>query len=394
MATDDVPADHGAPVGYIEIKRRLATLRYQTDSADHAHITVKPPILREVPPLVLHERLPGAVLRADRGTACLPVRRLRGMRRVRHRLRPGLRHVDDAEGPVRGPLRLRLSRRSSFGGTAVRVEAQLQATRSRSERSRVPYADVGVRARTGLPLPLPAPSGPGTDRRRRPGVDPTRRRAPRRRPDGERQDRRGAGSTDRARGGGRPPDPLPGANARPGGPGPRRGPGDLPPPRPPDPRDGAPGAPAPVLPSGGGPRDEGGDRRGAREAVRRPQAGDRTVVRRGRDDRTVDRASRGGAGRPHRPRRVRVLCARPPDGHRGTRRQVRAEASVARRVRVVQPGRRTSAPTNSRRNSPGELVSSRRRIRSSSTRTSAARSSTGWASAPTGSTSSWTRPTT
>jgi ferredoxin like protein len=33
-------------VEFVEIKRRLGTLRYNTDSADHAHITTKPEICR------------------------------------------------------------------------------------------------------------------------------------------------------------------------------------------------------------------------------------------------------------------------------------------------------------------------------------------------------------
>ncbi len=38
-----------APVGYVEIKRRLATLRYATDAPERAHITVKPAICAKCP---------------------------------------------------------------------------------------------------------------------------------------------------------------------------------------------------------------------------------------------------------------------------------------------------------------------------------------------------------
>jgi ferredoxin like protein len=43
------PADARRKVDYVEIKRRLGTLRYHTDSAEHAHITVKPPICAKCP---------------------------------------------------------------------------------------------------------------------------------------------------------------------------------------------------------------------------------------------------------------------------------------------------------------------------------------------------------
>ena len=48
--TDAVVAEPArAPVVAVEIKRRLATLRYTTDSADRAHITVKPEICAKCP---------------------------------------------------------------------------------------------------------------------------------------------------------------------------------------------------------------------------------------------------------------------------------------------------------------------------------------------------------
>jgi ferredoxin like protein len=38
-----------APVSFVEIKRRLGTLRFTTDSKDHAHITTKPEICAKCP---------------------------------------------------------------------------------------------------------------------------------------------------------------------------------------------------------------------------------------------------------------------------------------------------------------------------------------------------------
>jgi ferredoxin like protein len=44
------PAGSPAPkVDYVEIKRRLATLRFTTDSPEHAHITTKPEICAKCP---------------------------------------------------------------------------------------------------------------------------------------------------------------------------------------------------------------------------------------------------------------------------------------------------------------------------------------------------------
>ena len=37
------------PVDFVEIKRRLATLRYQTDAKEFAHITTKPEICAKCP---------------------------------------------------------------------------------------------------------------------------------------------------------------------------------------------------------------------------------------------------------------------------------------------------------------------------------------------------------
>jgi ferredoxin like protein len=59
-----------APVEYVEIKRRLGTLRYTTDSPDHAHITVKPDICRLCPhsfctnvcPAQCYERIEGRLV--------------------------------------------------------------------------------------------------------------------------------------------------------------------------------------------------------------------------------------------------------------------------------------------------------------------------------------------
>ncbi len=54
----------------IEIKRRLATLRYATDSKDHAHITIKPEICAPCPhsfctvacPAQCYERIEGKLV--------------------------------------------------------------------------------------------------------------------------------------------------------------------------------------------------------------------------------------------------------------------------------------------------------------------------------------------
>jgi ferredoxin like protein len=58
------------PVEAVEIKRRLATLRYTTDSKEHAHITVKPPICAKCPhsfctfvcPAKCYERIDGRLV--------------------------------------------------------------------------------------------------------------------------------------------------------------------------------------------------------------------------------------------------------------------------------------------------------------------------------------------
>lgn len=60
----------GPPVEYIEIKRRLGTTRTVTDSADHAHITVKPPICAKCPhsfctnvcPAACYQRIEGRLV--------------------------------------------------------------------------------------------------------------------------------------------------------------------------------------------------------------------------------------------------------------------------------------------------------------------------------------------
>jgi ferredoxin-like protein FixX len=47
--TEPSPSPPSAAPGFIEIKRRLGTLRYATDSKEHAHITVKPEICSKCP---------------------------------------------------------------------------------------------------------------------------------------------------------------------------------------------------------------------------------------------------------------------------------------------------------------------------------------------------------
>ena len=42
-------ASSAPPLEAVEIKRRLGTLRYNTDSEDHAHITVKPAVCEKCP---------------------------------------------------------------------------------------------------------------------------------------------------------------------------------------------------------------------------------------------------------------------------------------------------------------------------------------------------------
>jgi ferredoxin like protein len=67
-----VAASAGAGPGpeFVEIKRRLSTLRYATDSKDHAHITVKPEICARCPhsfctlacPAKCYERIEGKLV--------------------------------------------------------------------------------------------------------------------------------------------------------------------------------------------------------------------------------------------------------------------------------------------------------------------------------------------
>ena len=47
-AAETPPAAAG-PVEFVEIKRRLGTLRFHTDSPDHAHITTRPEICAKCP---------------------------------------------------------------------------------------------------------------------------------------------------------------------------------------------------------------------------------------------------------------------------------------------------------------------------------------------------------
>ena len=59
-----------AGTGFIEIKRRLATLRYATDAKEHAHITVRPEICAPCPhsrctvacPAKCYERIDGRLV--------------------------------------------------------------------------------------------------------------------------------------------------------------------------------------------------------------------------------------------------------------------------------------------------------------------------------------------
>ena len=68
MQGSSVPG--GPTVGVIEIKRRLGTLRYTTDSKDHAHITTKPEICVRCPhsrctfvcPAQCYERIEGRLV--------------------------------------------------------------------------------------------------------------------------------------------------------------------------------------------------------------------------------------------------------------------------------------------------------------------------------------------
>ena len=67
---DGVSVPAGPSVGAIEIKRRLGTLRYTTDSKDHAHITTKPEICVKCPhsrctfvcPAQCYERIEGRLV--------------------------------------------------------------------------------------------------------------------------------------------------------------------------------------------------------------------------------------------------------------------------------------------------------------------------------------------
>lgn len=69
MAEATTGGSSGAPQ-FIEIKRRLGTLRFSTDSPDHAHITVKPAICAKCPhsrctlacPAQCYERIEGRLV--------------------------------------------------------------------------------------------------------------------------------------------------------------------------------------------------------------------------------------------------------------------------------------------------------------------------------------------
>jgi ferredoxin like protein len=64
------PRPPASPVEYVEVKRRLGTLRTTTDSPDHAHITVKPEICAKCPhsfctficPATCYERIDGRLV--------------------------------------------------------------------------------------------------------------------------------------------------------------------------------------------------------------------------------------------------------------------------------------------------------------------------------------------
>ncbi|MCI4348976.1 MAG: 4Fe-4S dicluster domain-containing protein [Thermoplasmata archaeon] len=64
------PSSARRPVEAIEIKRRLGTLRFQTDSPEHAHITVKPEVCAQCPhslctfvcPAQCYERIEGKLV--------------------------------------------------------------------------------------------------------------------------------------------------------------------------------------------------------------------------------------------------------------------------------------------------------------------------------------------
>ena len=69
MATA-VPLAATGAVEFVDVKRRLGTLRVTTDSADHAHITVKPEICARCPhslctfvcPSACYERIEGRLV--------------------------------------------------------------------------------------------------------------------------------------------------------------------------------------------------------------------------------------------------------------------------------------------------------------------------------------------
>jgi len=102
-ATPGGPTRGPAP---IEIKRRLATLRYRFQGPRPHHRQAGD--LRTMSALLLHCRLPRTVLRAHRREARLPVRGLHRMRSVWRRLRSGVGGLDDAPGTVRDALPLRV----------------------------------------------------------------------------------------------------------------------------------------------------------------------------------------------------------------------------------------------------------------------------------------------
>lgn len=64
------PAPTPGAVEFIDVKRRLGTLRMTTDSTDHAHITVKPEICARCPhslctfvcPAACYERIDGRLV--------------------------------------------------------------------------------------------------------------------------------------------------------------------------------------------------------------------------------------------------------------------------------------------------------------------------------------------
>ena len=138
---------------------------------------------------------------------------------------------------------------------------------------------------------------------------------------------------------GRPPDPVSRPDPLARGPSAPRDPGDRPSPRPADPRDRPSGTGSPLLPPRERRRSEGRDGRGARQALRRPQARDRAGDPGRSAARSATGASRRRGDRPDRPGWVSVLRSGLADRPRWAHRTVPDQAAPPPRVREVQPGR-------------------------------------------------------